>query len=269
MIINKMRIMSEGLRVVVTGKGGVGKTTVSAMLAILFAMDGYKVLAVDEDPQINLPFSLGIKPEEAEKIIPLGQNLDYIEEKVGTRPGEGWGQIFRLNPDISDVTEKFELKAPNNVNILVMGTVKQAAGGCLCPEHALLKAVINHISLRQNEIVIMDTQAGLEHFGRAIAKGFQYVLVVTDATFNAMQVAKEAIKLSRELSIPNIFVLLNKINNEENIKKVNDFFKDVTIFELPYENKLSLCEPDVGQLFSISAKSAFINSLKKIKELLI
>ena len=124
----------KGFRVVITGKGGAGKTTTTALLSRLLARKGYQVLAVDEDPQINLPYALGLAPDEADQIVPLTKNLDYIEEKVGARPGEGWGLMLRLNPNVEDVVERFGITGPDGVSLLVMGTVVQAATGCLCPE---------------------------------------------------------------------------------------------------------------------------------------
>lgn len=259
--------MTEQLKIFITGKGGVGKTTISAVLASLFAQKGYKVLAVDEDSQINLPFSLGIK--DAENIIPLAQNFDYIEEKTGTRPGQGWGSMFCLNPDVSDVVEKFAIKAPNNVHVLVMGSVKKASNGCLCPEHTILSAVINQISLRENEVIIMDTQAGLEHFGRAIAKGFKYCIVVSEPSFNSIHVAKQAIKLAKDLKIPKIYLLINKVRNNEETEKTYKLISEMKNsieknFFLPHDEQLIQYEPDITLL--INNGSLFINAMKKFFE---
>ena len=154
----------QGFRVVITGKGGVGKTTITAILSHLFARNGFNTLAVDEDPQMNLPYAIGVPVTD--EILPITRNLNYIEEKTGARPGAGWGLMMSLNPDVSDVVERFGMKGPGGVNILVMGTVIQAATGCLCPENTLLDAVIRYINLRENEVILLDTQAGVEHLCR-------------------------------------------------------------------------------------------------------
>jgi len=258
--------MTEELKIFVTGKGGVGKTTISAVLALLFAQKGYKILAIDEDSQINLPFSLGIK--DVNKIIPLSQQFDYIEEKTGVRPGQGWGSMLCLNPDVSDVIEKFAIKASNNINILVMGTVKRTSNGCLCPEHTILNAVIRQICLRQDEVIIMDTQAGLEHFGRAIAKGFKYGIVVSEPSFNSIYVAKQAIRLAKDLSIPNIFLIVNKIRNDE-IEKMHNLESELInsvkkVFFLPYDEHLIQYEPDLVGI--VNSGSLLINAIKKVFE---
>ena len=206
-------VPERGFRVVITGKGGVGKTTITALLSHLFAQKRFTTLAVDEDPQMNLPYAIGIPREDSEMIVPLTRNLDYVEEKTGARPGEGWGLMLRLNPDVSDVVERFGVKGPEGINILVMGTVVQAATGCLCPENALLESVVRYINLRDNEVILMDTQAGVEHFGRAIAQGFDQALLVTDPTFNAVQVVKHSAHLAKELGIPSVHLIINRVRS--------------------------------------------------------
>jgi CO dehydrogenase maturation factor len=123
----------DEFRVVVTGKGGVGKTTLTAMLARRMSRRGYRVLALDADPQMNLPYALGIELEQARALTPLSENSDYVEEKTGVRPGDGWGLFFRLNPDVDDVVDRFGIRGPDGVRLLVMGNTVQPAAGCLCP----------------------------------------------------------------------------------------------------------------------------------------
>lgn len=263
----------QGFKVFVAGKGGAGKTSITALLARLFAREGYHVLAVDEDPQMNLPFALGVPESEAEKIVPLNKNLDYIEEKVGVRPGEGWGLMFRLNPDVADVVERFGIKGPDNVNILVMGTVIQAAAGCLCPENALLESVVKYINLRQGEIILMDTQAGVEHFGRALTKGFKQGLLICDPTFNSVQVAKNAALLAKQLEVPWLYLLINKIKSQKDQERVDKLLgRSLELFEgvfcLPYEEEFLNLEPNIGPILDFMPPLPFLEELIRIKEIL-
>ncbi|MGD8608942.1 MAG: AAA family ATPase, partial [Myxococcales bacterium] len=152
------RAKPDEFRVVITGKGGVGKTSLTALLARLLARDAYRVLALDADPQMNLPYALGLPYDRAGALVPLSQNPDYVEEKTGARPGSGWGLFFRLNPDVADVVERFGVVAPDDVRLLVMGNTVQPAAGCLCPENSLLAAVANAVSLRRGEAILLDTQ---------------------------------------------------------------------------------------------------------------
>ncbi len=258
---------NKGFKVVVTGKGGVGKTTTTAILAHLFANDGYNVLAVDEDPQMNLPFALGVDKAKASTIIPLSKNLDYIEEKTGARPGTSWGLFLNLTPDISDVVDKFGIRIKDNLSVLVMGTVVQAATGCLCPENALLDAVMRYISLKRNEMILLDTQAGVEHFGRALAKGFRHCVVVTEPTFNSMDVAKHTAKLARQIGIPNVFLLVNKVRVEKDKSKALEYIENESLFDrvffTPFDDKILECEPYIEPI--LKKDNDFLKTLIKLK----
>jgi CO dehydrogenase maturation factor len=246
----------DEFRVVVTGKGGVGKTTLTAMLARRMARRGYRVLALDADPQMNLPYALGIEPAEARGLTPLSENLDYVEEKTGVRPGdEGWGLFFRLNPDVDDVVDRFGIRGPDGVRLLVMGNTVQPAAGCLCPENALLASVANAMSLRHNEAILMDTQAGFEHFGRALAQGFRHAVVVTDPTFNGLQVALRAARLARGLGIEAVHLVVNRARNKLDFDRTlgrleaEGGFPFASRHWLPTDPLLPRVEPSISPLF--------------------
>lgn len=261
--------IEKGFRVVVTGKGGVGKTTITAILSHLFARKGFNTLAVDEDPQMNLPYATGIPTST--KIVPITGNLNYIEEKTGVRPGTGWGLMMSLNPDVSDVIERFGMKGPEGINILVMGTVIQAATGCLCPENTLLHAVIRYINLREGEIIILDTQAGVEHFGRALAQGFSQALLVTDPTFNAVQVVKKSVQLAKDLDITYVHLVVNRVRSQKDIEKVHEVLGESKglfsgMFYLPYEPEMLECEPDVTPI--VGSGSSFVKGVEEIQQAL-
>ncbi|MEM4462927.1 MAG: AAA family ATPase [Fervidicoccaceae archaeon] len=241
----------EGLRVVVTGKGGAGKTVLASLLSYRFAEAGYRVLAVDEDPQMNLPMSLGLTEEEANRIVPLNRQLDYIEEKTGARPGTGWGLFIRLNPNVEDVVERFGIKITEKLTLLVMGTVVQAAVGCTCPENDLLAAVMNYISLKRNEVIVMDTEAGLEQFGRAISRGFHHSLIISEPTLTSMSVSLRAAELSRDLKIPYVHLIVNKVKNKEDEQKALSLLNSTgrklfhSISFLPFSEEIYRNEPSV------------------------
>lgn len=266
------RKIEEGRRIIVTGKGGVGKTVVSSVLAYLFSNAGFNVLAVDEDPQMNLPFALGIPIDKASEITPLNKQIDYIEEKTGARPGTGWGLFFRLNPDVSDVVERFGIKINEKLNLLVMGTVSQPAVGCACPENDLLQAVVNYINLRKNEVIIMDTEAGLEHFGRAIAKGFHHAIIVSEPTFNSIYVMTQAVKLAQGLGIPKIHIVFNKVRNEKDkivklLSQLDSKVSNLPVYFLPYDEDIYNSEPCVIPAIESSNSQFFKAMLEFFKNL--
>ncbi|MEA1971187.1 MAG: AAA family ATPase [Thermodesulfobacteriota bacterium] len=254
-----------------TGKGGVGKTTLTALLSHLFAAKQYQVLSVDEDPQQNLAFSLGYPMERAGEIVPVSKNLDYVEEKIGARPGEGWGAMLTLNPDVSDVVERFGMHIDSRINLLVIGSVIQAATGCLCPENALLDAIVGYIKLREDEIILMDTQAGVEHFGRALAEGFRNAVILTEPSFNAVQVALHSAGLAYQLGISRIHLVVNKVREEHEREKVlrfidgRDYFQ--SIHYLPFDEEVYRNEPDVSPL--LSGGSPYVLAVRELFEKLI
>ena len=265
---------NKGFKVIVTGKGGAGKTTTTSLLAQAFIEKNYNVLAVDEDPQINLPFSLGYPIEKMNAITPLSRNIDYIEEKIGVKPG-AWGAFLKLNPSVDDVVERFGLKINDHLKTLVMGTITHPATGCLCPENALLDAVIRHIALRKNELILLDTQAGVEHFGRALAKGFSQCVIVTDSTFNAMSVATHSLNLAKEIGIPFIHLVINRADEKSKARAIKllqqlgkseqDFH---SVFYLPVENKILDHEPSVIDFYHNNLNYALVKTIRKFAAIL-
>jgi CO dehydrogenase maturation factor len=255
---------------VVVGKGGVGKSTLTAMLARSMARLGAEVIAIDADEQRNLGATLGIDVAAMARVVPLASSADYIEEKTGARPGEGSGAMLRLNPDTSDVVDRLAVSAPDGVRLLVMGGVQRAGGGCLCPENALLAAAIANMRLRQDEVVIMDTHAGVEHFGRALARGFDRALVVVEPTFNSVQVGLETARLAKELGIETIDLVVNQCRNYGDIARALSCverlggFEFSSITELPFDECVIVSEPSIGDLLDDSPLATALQSLSSV-----
>lgn len=261
---------NEGCRIVITGKGGVGKTTTTALLANIFAEKNHNVLAVDEDPQQNLAFSLGFPLDQAENLVPVSRNLEYIEEKTGARPGQGWGAMLRINPDVSDVVSRFGMRIAEKINLLVIGSVIQAATGCLCPENALLDSIVRYIRLRNGEIILMDTQAGVEHFGRALADGFQHAIIMTEPGFNAVQVALHSARLAKDLEIPDIHLVVNRCRSEADKAKVQGYLREnpfSSITHLPFDETVMTMEPDVSKLKDVD--TPYVAGVRKLADMIL
>lgn len=257
------QLSGTGIRIVITGKGGVGKTTITALLSHLFAKEGRRVLAIDGDPQQNLAVTLGILPQEAEKIIPVSQSTEYLREKTGAGPGISPGGLITLNPDVSDVIDRFSVTLSKNLRLLVMGGVSQAGCGCLCPEYTLLAAILRHMRVLPDEVILLDTPAGMEHFGRAVADGFSCALVVADPSYNALAVAKESAKLARQLGIEQIILVVNRVGDQEEAEKIREKMGGSSGFSrmifLRFDPEIIHLEPAVNRL--LAGESAFIDEI--------
>lgn len=199
------------MKVAVTGKGGVGKTTFSAILARLYAEEGKSVLAADVDPDANLGLALGFSEEELDAITPISKMADLAKERTGA---SGTGKFFKLNPKVDDIPEMFA-RTRNGVKLLVMGTVDVAGGGCVCPEHVVLKRLISHLMLKSDDVVIMDMEAGLEHLGRGTAENMEQFVVVIEPGARSIQTYKNVKRLATQLGIKKVRVVANKVRDKE------------------------------------------------------
>ncbi|MDX1378848.1 MAG: ArsA-related P-loop ATPase, partial [Anaerolineales bacterium] len=153
------------MKIAITGKGGVGKTTVTALLAQTYADASRDVLAVDADPSPCLAGALGFPTELRERLHPISEMDALIEERTGAKPGTVGG-FFTLNPRVDDIPERFSV-IHRGVRLLEMGAVDLGGSGCICPESAMLKALFTHLLFQEDDILLLDMYAGVEHLGRA------------------------------------------------------------------------------------------------------
>jgi len=211
------------MKLAVSGKGGVGKTTFSALLIRTLNAQGKRVLAIDADPDANLAAALGIP--DAEKIVPIAEMKELIFERTEAQPGT-IGGFFKLNPKVDDLPDSLSAKL-DNIKMMRLGGVKKGGGGCICPESTLLRALMLHIVLARDEVVVMDMEAGIEHLGRATASAVDKLIVVVEPGRRSMDTAGNIKKLASEIGLKNIGLVGNKIRgqkDEEFLKKhLNDF----------------------------------------------
>ena len=199
------------MKVAVTGKGGVGKTTLSSTLARLYADEGRTVLAADVDPDANLGLALGLTEEEVNAIVPISKMRTLVEERTGATYAN---KFFKLNPQVSDIPDKFS-KEINGVKLLVMGTVETGGTGCVCPEHVMLKSILSALVFRKDDVVIMDLEAGLEHLGRGTASMMDQFIVVIEPGARSIQTYEKVKQLAADLGITKVSVVANKVRTEE------------------------------------------------------
>jgi CO dehydrogenase maturation factor len=207
------------LKIAVSGKGGVGKTLVAGTLAGYFAKKGYKVMAIDADSSPNLALTLGIPVEEANKILPISENATLLESKTKTDyPG-----VYKLHFTVDDIIEENGMKSPYGVNLLVMGTVKTAGGGCACSANAVVRELLRHLIVDRDEIVIVDMEAGVEHMGRGTASQVDVMLVIADSSRKSLEIGKKLDGLAHEAGIKTVYLVGNRVRDAEERNLIKDF----------------------------------------------
>ncbi len=197
------------MKIAVSGKGGVGKTFIAGVLAHFFAKKGFKALAIDADPTPNLALTLGIPLEETKKIVPISENKQLVESKTQSSfPG-----VYNLSFSVEDIIDKFSVRSPYGINLLVMGTVRSAGTGCMCPANAVVRALLHHLLVKRDEVVVMDMEAGIEHMGRGTAEHVEVMLIVSDPSLKSLETARKLYNLAKEAGIKKSFIVGNKVAN--------------------------------------------------------
>jgi CO dehydrogenase maturation factor len=227
------------MKLAIVGKGGVGKTTLAATLARRLADDGQPVIAVDADPDGNLAAAFGIAADKVPE--PIARMRDLVLERTEAKDG-GAGLMFKLNPAVEDLPDRFAVNS-RGVRLLVLGTVESGGKGCMCPEGTLLKALMQHLLLRLPDAVILDMEAGLEHLGRASARGVDALLAVVEPGMRSVQTAIRAAKLAADIGIRRTFIVANKIRTEHELELLRQALDGHTILGvLPYCAELACAD---------------------------
>ena len=251
------------MKLAVSGKGGVGKTTFSALLARTLSNLGKRVLAIDADPDANLAAALGI-PDSAQ-ITPISEMEDLIYERTEARPGT-IGGYFKLNPKVDDLPETLSVKL-DNIKLMRLGGVKKGGAGCICPESTLLKALVTHVVLARDEVVIMDMEAGIEHLGRATAKAVDRLIVVVEPGRRSIDTAAHIQQLATEINLNRISVVGNKVRNDQDEAFLR---KHLSKYEflgcLPYDN--ALIEADLNGISPFDVESIAKDRINTMVEML-
>jgi CO dehydrogenase maturation factor len=204
------------MKIAITGKGGVGKTTLTALLAQTYADVGHQVLAVDADPSPCLAGALGFPPELRAQLHPIAEMDALIEERTGAKPGTVGG-FFTLNPRVDDIPERFSV-LHRGVRLLEMGSVELGGSGCICPESAMLKTLFTHLLFRKDDILLLDMYAGVEHLGRATVDFVDAMLVVVEPTRRSLATAAQIKKLANDIGLMRLYLVGNKVRSHEEVE---------------------------------------------------
>ena len=246
-----------GIKLAVAGKGGGGKSTIVGSLALVLARCGMKVLAVDADPAAHLHTVLEIPSSRAPK--PVSSELDLIEERTGARPGTTTGPFFRLNPKVDEIPAKYSRMGADGVRLLVLGTIRAAGAGCFCPENAILRSLLEHLVLEDEDAVLVDMEAGLEQFGRATCRGVGLLLIVVEPGSRSIETAARISELAREMGVGRVGIVANRVRDERQKELVKDMLSSYrltlldtlpvspSVAEADLEGKSPFAPPDADE----------------------
>lgn len=250
------------MKIAVTGKGGVGKTTFTAILARLYANEGRSVLAVDADPDANLGLALGFSEEDLKEIVPISQLKKLVAERTGSSD-ENFGKFFKLNPKVDDIPQSYA-KEVNGVKLLTLGTVETGGSGCVCPEHVLLKRLISHLIVQNEDVVIMDMEAGIEHLGRGTAGSVDQFIVVIEPGARSIQTYEKVKQLALDLGVKNVRVVANKVRNQEDENYIKTRIKNDLLGFIHYNKEVIDADRQGKSPFDFSMTA--IDEIKIIKD---
>ena len=244
------------MKVAITGKGGVGKTTFASTVCRLYAEEGRTVLAADVDPDANLGLALGFTEEEVNAIVPISKMRKLVEERTGANAAN---KFFKLNPQVSDIPDTYA-KEINGVKLLVMGTVETGGSGCVCPEHVMLKAILSSLVFRKDDVVVMDMEAGLEHLARGTASMMDQFIVVIEPGARSIQTYGKVKQLAKDLGITQVRVVANKVRSQED----EEFIRT----RIPEEDLLGFIHYDTDVIDAdLSGKSPYDFSPRAVEEI--
>lgn len=255
------------MKIAVSGKGGVGKSTLSAFLVKWFAQNGKMVLAIDADPDANLGHALGIKG--ASEIVPIAKMKELVAERTESVPGS-FGGFFKMNPKVDDLPEKLAVRSGDNIRLMVMGGVKKGGMGCVCPESVLLKNLVQHLILRRDEVVIMDMEAGVEHLGRATSKSVDGLVVVIEPGRRSIDTALRIKELAADIGLTRIALVGNKVRGAKDREFLQASLPNFRFLGfIPYDEQI--IEADLGGVFaenvSAETRAAFTEVAQNLMQM--
>lgn len=226
------------MKLAITGKGGAGKTTIAVFLAKYLAGEGRQVVLIDADPDANTAMTLGLDPSEGPE--PISELKELIAERTGAK-GTG-GEFFSLNPRVDDIPERCSADA-DGIKLLRMGRLAKGGAGCFCPENAFLKNLLAYLLFKDDQVVILDMEAGVEHLGRATAQGVDKMLVVVEPGLRSIQTALTIRDYAADIGITDIGVVVNKFRSDEELRAIEEQLGGLPVLgRFPYVDSIAAAD---------------------------
>jgi len=261
------------MKIAVAGKGGVGKTTVAGTIARFLGRDGMRILAVDADPSYTLWSALGIPEDDANKIVPLTENEELVEERLQIKEvGPTSTGVFKLNPRVDDLAAKFAISGPDNVSLLVAGTVDLGGSGCMCPSATLLKSLMRHLVIGTDEAFIMDMDAGVENLGRGTTRGMDALLVVAEPGRRALDILGKIRNLAADIDVGKVYAVGNKVATSEDAEMIRERVESEGIPLLgivPLDENIRAADRKGMAPIDLDSNSPAMVAIKEIKDQLV
>lgn len=244
-----------GLKIAISGKGGVGKTTLTSLLAAHYASQNRRVLAIDADPSPCLGPALGFTGDSLLELQPISEMGDLIAERTGSDPRHSGG-VFKMNPRVSDIPDRFAAQR-GNIKLLLLGAVQQGGSGCICPASALLKQLVRHTLLERDEVVLLDLYAGVEHLGRGTAEAVDVMLAVAEPTHRSLRTVRQVQALAHDIGITQILLVGNKLSSPEDRAFFAEHASDLPLAGFLSQSGAALAADRSGQpLYDLSPELA-------------
>ena len=243
------------MKIAVTGKGGVGKTTLTSLLAYAYVESGYKVLAIDADPSPCLGAALGFSQDDLDQLTPIANMDELIYERTGAQPGTTGG-FFKLNPRVDDLPDRFSI-VQEDIRLLELGAVEMGGSGCICPESAMLKTLVTHVLLRRDEVVLLDMYAGVEHLGRATASAVDAMLIVVEPTARSLGTAKQIKSLAQDINLSQLYIIGSKIRDDSDRDFIESNSPELDVIGyLPVDERVIEADRSGAAIYKLSPEMA-------------
>jgi len=198
----------DGMKIAISGKGGVGKTTIMALLGNEFKKAGKDVLIIDADPSPHMAETLGVKDVAA--IRPIAEMTKLLVERSGKVEGS---PFYNMNPQVNDILQDFMI-SHEGVKLMVLGAIQGGDKGCACPENNVLRRMLTKLLMSPDQIVLLDMEAGVEHLGRGTIASVDQLLIVVIPSRSSIRTALKIKKLAEDVKIAKIDFVGNLIRDE-------------------------------------------------------